>query len=74
MWDLIQLEIRIFSNLAYVKIFVQHFVPKIVQIKIVFINLDFFYHPSKITSAYLFFKYGFKKNVIVNVDTTDMLF
>lgn len=45
-----------------------------VQIKIVFINLDFFYHPSKITSAYLFFKYGFKKNVIVNVDTTDMLF
>lgn len=32
-----------------------------VQIKIVFINLDFFYHPSKITSAYLFFKYCFKK-------------
>lgn len=45
-----------------------------VQIKIVFINLDFFYHPSKITSAYLIFKYCFKKNVIVNVDTTDILF
>lgn len=45
-----------------------------VQIKIVFINLDFFIIHRKLRQHTYFLSIVLKKNVIVNVDTTDMLF
>lgn len=44
------------------------------QIKIVLINLDYFIIHRKLRQHTYFFKYCFKKNVIVNVETTHMLF